>query len=134
MENVSGNRAECQICQGVHGIWGCELGTVVHAGLEDGCCLVLWKPYFQQETLDMLVMEMTTGQEGKCAYCPGVLSHRLVHPETAAVVLCPWSLWSGLLGVPRLQQCCHLHLEGKIEEINPHIHFSITHSQFQDKN
>ena len=82
----------------------------------------------------MLVMEMTTGQEGKCAYCPGVLSHRLVHPETAAVVLCPWSLWSGLLGVPRLQQCCHLHLEGKIEEINPHIHFSITHSQFQDKN
>lgn len=64
---MSGNRAECQICQGIRGIWGCELGTVVHAELEDGCCPVLWKPYFRQETLDMLVKEMTTGQEGKCA-------------------------------------------------------------------
>jgi len=63
---VNENRAECLICQGVHGIWGCELGTVVHAGVEDGCCLVPWKPYFQQETLDMLVKEMTAGREGRC--------------------------------------------------------------------
>jgi hypothetical protein len=83
----------------------------------------------------MLVKEMTTGREGKCAQCPRVLSRHLVRPETAAAVLCPWSLWSGPPGDLRLQQCCHLHqLEGKIEEIIPRIHFSIIQSQFQDKN
>ena len=64
---MSGNRAKCQICQGVHGKWGCELGTVAHAELEDGCYLALWKLYFQQEKLDTLVKGMTTGLEGKCA-------------------------------------------------------------------
>jgi len=67
MVNVSAKGAEYQIFQSVHGIWGCELGTVVHAELEDGCCLVPWKPYYRQETPDMLVKEMTTGREGKCA-------------------------------------------------------------------
>jgi hypothetical protein len=124
MGNVNGNMAECQICQGVHGIWGCELGTAAHAELEDVCCLALWKPYFRQVTLDTLVKGMTAGLEGKCAQCPGVPSRHLVHPATAVVVLCPRSLWSGLPGVPRLQQCCHLHLEGKAEEFVPHTHFS----------
>jgi hypothetical protein len=87
METEIGSRAKYQTCRDVDGTLGCELGTVVHAGLGDKCCLVLWKLYFQQETLDLPVTGMTTSQEGMCACSLSDVGQHPALPETVAVGL-----------------------------------------------
>jgi hypothetical protein len=87
METESGSRAKYQTCQGVGGTLGCELGTEAHAGLGDGCCLVLWRLCFQRETPDLPVKGMITSQEGMCVCFLNDLSRHPAHPETAAVGL-----------------------------------------------